>query len=48
MEDLKKYVLVDSSKLKKSLEEGKLKYLSFISDNIEYWEDLSTMKKKVN
>ena len=42
MEDLKKYVLVDSSKLKKSLEEGKLKYLSFISDNIEYWEDLFT------
>jgi len=42
MEDLKKYVLVDNLKLKKSLEEGKLKYLSFISNDIKYWENLFT------
>lgn len=40
MEDLKKYVLVDNLKLKKCLEKGKLKNLSFISDDIEYWKDL--------
>lgn len=42
MEDLKKYVLVDDSKLKNSLEKGKLKYLSFISNDINYWKDLFT------
>lgn len=42
MEDLKKYVAVDSLKLKKCLEKGRLKYLSHISDNIRYWNDLFT------
>ena len=40
MKDLKKSVLVDYLKLKKRFENGKLKYLSSISADIEDWKNL--------
>lgn len=40
MEDLKKYLKVDEEKLNSNLKNGKMRYLTFISPDLQYWKKL--------
>lgn len=40
MEDLKRYLEIDEVKLRNSLKNGKLKYLSFLSNDVQYFKDI--------